>query len=216
MFSNSNNHINVQCVHNCPESSQSLTAPYLPSQDSCGEAQDTAGPRTDMRWTGCRNHRFLPSRLLRTDRSSGSLSCIFLIFLSISFLSVGVSLPSFQVTPSTPAVAIHTQAVSHHPNAKLPQGSLLSCRLPTRGPTWTSHQPCKPSLVPALFPPPKPNMLFLHPAPNSAASSFLHSVSQTRHLVSSLISLPQPSQTGLLILLPKMSRICLLPRSHSK
>lgn len=31
------------------DSSQSLTARYLPSQDSCGEAQDTAGPRTDMR-----------------------------------------------------------------------------------------------------------------------------------------------------------------------
>ena len=30
-------------------SAQSLTAPQPPSQDSHGEAQDTAGPRTDLR-----------------------------------------------------------------------------------------------------------------------------------------------------------------------
>lgn len=197
------------------DSSQSLTAPHLPSQDSHGEAQNTTGPRIDLPRTGCRNHRFLPSRLLRADRSSpGSSSCIS-SHLPFHFLKCWC-FSSQLSSECPPPVAIHTQAVSHHPNAKHHQGSFLSCRLPTRGPAWTSRQPCKPSLVPALSPPPKPNVFFLHPAPNSAASSFLHSVSQTRHLVSSLISLPQPSQAGLLILLPKMSSICLLPHSHFK
>lgn len=58
---------------------------------------------------------------------------------------------------------------------------------------------CLPRLDPhslggsGLAPLPSPQVFFLGPAPNSAASSFLYLVSQTQHLASSFILLPPPS-----------------------